>query len=143
MTMAHRLRHAREAAGYITATAAIEYFNWPEKTYCAHENGQHKYTPTIAELYARAFGVSATWLLLGDEGTAKTKPIKASVHKHNCLENIQMATLLLQADPNNLDLIRMIETCAISMRVKAAIKLDDTHLCKEFPRRWVISRRQK
>jgi hypothetical protein len=141
MSMAHRLRHAREVAGYITASDAIEYFNWPDRTYRAHEIGQHNYTPTTAELYARAFGVSASWLLLGEEGPAKTKPIKASVHKHNCPENIQIATLLLQADPNNLDLINMIETCAISMRVKAAIKLGNTNPRKEFPRRRVISRR--
>ena len=67
MSMADRLRHAREAAGYKTATAAVEHFNWPSSTYRAHENGQNNYSPVIAQLYANAYDVSAAWLLLGDD----------------------------------------------------------------------------
>lgn len=141
MCMACRLRYARETAGYDTAATAIEYFNWPSRAYLAHENGHNKYPPTMAQLYASAFGVSPAWLLLGDEGMAKFVATKASVHKHNCIENIQIATLLLQADPNNFDLISMIETCATSLQIKAIRKLYNTHVYQRPPSSRVNSKR--
>ncbi len=122
MSMGDRLRHAREAAGYKTATAAIEHFNWPNSTYRAHENGQNHFTPVLAELYAKAFGVSAAWLLLGHDGNVAPRPAKATVHKHDCAENIQAAALLLQSDPNNLALIDTIDACVASLRAKAMRK---------------------
>ncbi len=119
MSVADRLRHAREAAGYKSATAAIEHFNWPSSTYRAHENGQNNYTPVVAELYAKAFGVSAAWLLLGDAGKTQTRATRATKHKHDCVENIQEAVLLLKSDPKNIAIIDMIGACVGSLRAKS------------------------
>lgn len=119
MSMGDRLRHAREAAGYRTATAAVEHFNWPNTTYRAHENGQNHYSPAIAKIYANAYGVSAAWLLLGDVSKVQTRSTRATKHKHDCAEHIQSAALLLKSDPNNLSLIDIIDACAASLRAKA------------------------
>jgi hypothetical protein len=63
-----RLQKARENAGYPTATAAAEAFGWPVSTYLGHENGSRGFRTEAAHRYARAFGVSWTWLMGGAEG---------------------------------------------------------------------------
>ena len=63
-----RLRRARLLAGYDSARAAIERFGWKASTYRAHENGQNNFSARAAAAYARAFGVSSSWLLFGDPG---------------------------------------------------------------------------
>lgn len=60
-----RLRHAREAAGYATAGDAAKAFGWPYPTYAAHENGSRGLKPDLIRRYAKAFRVSAHWLLDG------------------------------------------------------------------------------
>ena len=65
--MGERLRHAREKAGFGSAMAAAKRFGWPPSTYAAHENGQNQFSVDVAEKYARAFKVTAAWLLT-DEG---------------------------------------------------------------------------
>lgn len=61
-----RLRLARVDAGFPDAVTAARRFGWPETTYRAHENGGRGYTIKSAQEYARAFRVTAQWLLLGD-----------------------------------------------------------------------------
>lgn len=119
MSMADRLRRARLDAGYRTAAAAIEHFKWPSSSYRAHENGQNNFTPETAWQYAEAYGVSAAWLLLGDDSKPQPPRAKAAKHKHDCIENIQEVALLLKSDPNNSALIDMIDACAKSLRAKA------------------------
>ncbi len=58
-----RLRHARERAGYDSAAGAARVNGWSEGTYRHHENGTRNFPPKVAEAYARAYGVSASWLL--------------------------------------------------------------------------------
>jgi phage repressor protein C with HTH and peptisase S24 domain len=65
MTMNERLRHARFAAGYTTAAAAIRAYGWKVSTYMAHENGQNEFDTENAAIYAKAYKTSAEWLLLG------------------------------------------------------------------------------
>ncbi len=65
-----RLRHARLQAGYTTARAAIARFGWIASTYRAHENGQNNFRPADAYIYARAYKVSPTWLLVGEYGAS-------------------------------------------------------------------------
>lgn len=67
-----RLRLARERAGFEGPTDAATYFGWNPVTYRSHENGQRGLRPDIAKRYARAFKVSAAWLLTGEgeDGTA-------------------------------------------------------------------------
>ncbi|MFC5736924.1 XRE family transcriptional regulator [Sinirhodobacter huangdaonensis] len=74
-TIADRLREARERAGYAVATDAARRFGWATPTYLAHENGSRGIKPEKAREYARAFRVSAEWLLLGiGEKTKKLVP---------------------------------------------------------------------
>lgn len=64
-TSASRLRLAREAAGFKSASEAVEKFRWRASTYMAHENGQNGIRTEPALAYARAFGVDAGWLMTG------------------------------------------------------------------------------
>lgn len=62
---ATRLREAREAAGFETATDAARKFGWTYPTYTGHENGHRGIKPPDMEKYAKAFGVSVEWLMTG------------------------------------------------------------------------------
>jgi len=72
--MCDRLKRARRAAGFRSATAAIERFGWKASTYRAHENGQNNFSADHSRLYAQAFGVSASWLLLGEADVTEAAP---------------------------------------------------------------------
>lgn len=61
-----RLAEARRNAGFQTASEAAERFGWKGSTYLGHENGSRGFRADKAHIYARAFGVSANWLLYGD-----------------------------------------------------------------------------
>jgi len=61
----HRLIHAREMAGFKTATDAAKHFGWAESTYLAKENGHRGITVKNATTYGKAFGVSPEWVLYG------------------------------------------------------------------------------
>lgn len=74
MEMHERLRHAREQAGFESASAAADRFRWTESTYRAHENGNRGIPKRKAEIYARAFRVSVEWLILG-RGEDRKKPV--------------------------------------------------------------------
>lgn len=63
--IAVRLRTARQRAGYAGPTEAARRFNWPLPTYLSHENGTRGLTIAALKRYARAFRVSAGWLLDG------------------------------------------------------------------------------
>lgn len=73
-TMGERLKAAREAANYPSATKAAEALGIGLSTYRAHENGQNEFGPEIADRYARKFGTTAGYLLTG-EGPAKIERI--------------------------------------------------------------------
>jgi phage repressor protein C with HTH and peptisase S24 domain len=62
---AARLRAAREAAGFKSASDAAQRFRWRASTYMAHENGQNGIRTEPALAYARAFGVDPGWLMTG------------------------------------------------------------------------------
>ena len=61
-----RLRQAREAAGYDSPIEASRRFGWSEHTYKSHENGIRGIRPAQAHKYAKAFKVSAGWILTGE-----------------------------------------------------------------------------
>jgi len=75
---AARLRRAR-ARRFATATDAARHFRWTPSTYLAHENAHRGITRDIAGDYARAFGVSAAWLLTGEGDGRPGVPIVAYV----------------------------------------------------------------
>lgn len=63
-----RLRQARKAK-FKSARAAAIRFGWTPSTYASHENGQTPLGAKAADVYAKAFKVTASWLLYGDVGT--------------------------------------------------------------------------
>ena len=122
--MNERLKKARLNAGFKTASAAIETLNWHSSTYRAHENGQNNFKVDNAKIYAEAYGVSASWLIMGDETNDQTKKIshKATTkktHKHNCAEHLFAAALLLKDDDTNLEIIEKIQDCLKFLKRKA------------------------
>lgn len=62
---AKRLEAARTARGFKTSKEAATYFGWSYDTYAQHENGTRGII-RAAEKYAKAFRVSAGWLLTGE-----------------------------------------------------------------------------
>lgn len=65
MDAGDRLKTAREAAGYETATQAAEAMGVPAPTYLGHENGSRGFPAKRARQYAEFFRTSAEWLLYG------------------------------------------------------------------------------
>ena len=57
-----RLRQARTAKGFDSATSAADAFGWNRNTYVSNENGNAPFSYRRAKEYAQAFGVSAEWL---------------------------------------------------------------------------------
>lgn len=68
MTEPHeRLAKARADAGYKTAAEAARARGWAYPTYAGNENGSRGITADAAQKYARAFKVSANWILFGGD----------------------------------------------------------------------------
>lgn len=108
-SMNERLRNARLAAGFVSATDAIDYCKWKGSTYRAHENGQNNFNVEYATRYGKAYGVSASWLLLGEvsEGEifSKKQLSKNSMKGcslKTCPDRIQAYALLLKDEPQNI-----------------------------------------
>ncbi len=57
-----RLRQARTAKGFESASAAAEAFGWNRNTYVSNENGYAPFSYRRAKDYAAAFGVRPEWL---------------------------------------------------------------------------------
>lgn len=74
--MADRLRKARIAAGYDSASAAVRAYGWNGPAYTHHENGTRGITVEAAKRYARAFRVNPGWLLALDK--VESAPSQAS-----------------------------------------------------------------
>ena len=87
-TMGQRLKYAREKAGIPSAMAAAKRFGWTPSTYAAHENGQNEFSVERAERYARAFKVSAGWLLSGqgEIGTKNSVTVEGLVSAGGAIE---------------------------------------------------------
>lgn len=71
---ADRLRRARTNSGYETSSDAARAFGWPLPTYQSHENGHRGIPVKAAERYARAFRVSAAWILTGEGPRERQRP---------------------------------------------------------------------
>lgn len=65
MSIHERLRRARIAAGYGSASDAARAFDMNINSLISNENGNAPYGRDAALRYARAFGVSVDWLLTG------------------------------------------------------------------------------
>lgn len=76
-TPANRLRRARETAKggmFKYAVDAARFFHWDDNTYKSHENGIRNFPPDKAVQYARAFNVTAGWLLFGEGNNSLSQP---------------------------------------------------------------------
>lgn len=62
---AARLKLARQKAGYRGAKTAADHFGWPVEKYKAHDDGRNGFGTADARKYAKAYGVSVEWLVLG------------------------------------------------------------------------------
>lgn len=71
-----RLRMARERAKFKSARAAALRHGWTVSTYASHENGQTDVPSKEAKKYAKAFKVSAGWILTGDGPMAAQNLVK-------------------------------------------------------------------
>jgi phage repressor protein C with HTH and peptisase S24 domain len=60
-----RLKEARLARGFATASQAAEAYGWNRNTYASNENGNAPYSFVKAKEYGEAFGVRAEWLYDG------------------------------------------------------------------------------
>lgn len=65
----HRLRFARERAGFKSAAVAAKALEVPYGTYSGHENGLRGIKTEELIYYAKRFGVSVGWLLTGEGPT--------------------------------------------------------------------------
>jgi transcriptional regulator with XRE-family HTH domain len=76
-TPAERLVSARERAGFESAREGAERSGVRYYTYVQHENGTRGISRDKAAVYARAFGVDASWLLYGKGkiGSRDTIPV--------------------------------------------------------------------
>jgi hypothetical protein len=109
MSMNDRLKNARKAAGFPTATSAIDHFNWKPSSYRAHENGQNNFKVDDAVKYGKAYGVTAAWLLIGatiasPSDEIKTLPSSKEVKDSSLsssLNKLEAIFVLLKDDPQN------------------------------------------
>ena len=62
---AKRLEAARRKAGFSSCENACKNFGWNLNTYLSHESGVRGFIKS-AEVYAKAFSVSAGWLMFGE-----------------------------------------------------------------------------
>lgn len=67
MDISERLRQARQKAGFNSAADAARRLNIPYGTYSGHENGSRGIKREDVDRYARAFGVSRSWLEYGQD----------------------------------------------------------------------------
>ena len=79
LTPADRLKQARLDAGYDTAVHAAEAFGWNINTYKSHEAGIRGIRSDVAQRYAKAFRVSAGWILTGE--TSLAEPSRSYRHR--------------------------------------------------------------
>lgn len=66
----NRLKAARKAAGFSSATEAATALGMNYRTYAGHENGNRGISRNTLELYAKRFGVTTDWLLSGRKDAA-------------------------------------------------------------------------
>lgn len=85
---AERLRAARRAAGFATASEAARSRGWTVSTYLGHENGDRVPSRESAKRYAKAFRVRWDWILEGDSSStiASEMPISGKINRSSKVE---------------------------------------------------------
>lgn len=102
---ADRLKQARINAKFASAEAACQAFGWKPAAYRHHEGGVRSFDVDTAVRYARAFKVSAAWLLgLEDDPSARATAgttAKSAVANDDTVDIIQL-DLSLSMGPGTL-----------------------------------------
>lgn len=75
---AQRLRQARIAAGFESASVAASSFGWPYQTYASHENGNRNIGHKHLVKYAKALRVPLDWLAYG-RGVQDGRPARVRI----------------------------------------------------------------
>lgn len=76
---ASRLRSARIAAGFPTASDAAHRYGWPVQTYLSHENGSRGYKAERAAEYGQRFKVKPEYLLFGEPKQSQIGALQAAI----------------------------------------------------------------
>jgi transcriptional regulator with XRE-family HTH domain len=95
-----RLRAARKAAGYRSATALSAAKHIPMSTYSQHESGKRALNADTLFYYGDLFGISAGWLLTG-EG----EPYAAHIENADTKTSILSEELFDVANPGQLKMM--------------------------------------
>lgn len=140
MSMSKRLRQARILAGYKTASEAITKFGWNNSAYRAHENGQNSYSIVSANNYAKAYGTTSAWLMLGHRGNgiieypSRNEHIESDISaKEWVLEKIYALAVLLRDNASNSDLIiDLIDNAQSYMKLVSKEKLSSSPNCQKY-----------
>lgn len=103
MTVADRLRQARKARGWETASEFAKHLGIGQSTYSNHENGIRDLKPKLALKYSSALGVDLKWLLTGDGAmSSDVRPANQEVKLVPVISLVQ-AGKLNSADPQSFD----------------------------------------
>lgn len=95
-----RLQMARMRAGWREGKMAADAHGWPYEAYKKHENGSRAIRPKVAEVYAKAYGVSAAWILTGESAGAPLDPVltRIPIRVVPVMELISVQELIAVAD---------------------------------------------
>lgn len=85
LSIAARLKQARIAANFETASAAADAMGVPVASYTQHENGSRGFKRDRAEKYARRFRTSVEWLIFGRGAAALPDPDPTEVELEQML----------------------------------------------------------
>ncbi len=101
-----RLKIARIAAGYDTATQFCEKFNIPQSTYSLHETGKRGIKVDLAHRYAELLNIEPAWLITGTGNPYPdnaARPAHLSIAEFN--ELVQYHQLTASGDNTNRELV--------------------------------------
>ena len=100
-TSGDRLRKARLAKGFKSARSAAIRHGWVPSTYASHENGQTPVPVDDAKGYARAYGVTAAWILTADETAMPRQGQRATRHQVPVLGKVGAGAKINSFDDDN------------------------------------------
>ena len=124
---AARLKEARQKAGFRGAKTAADFFQWPVEKYKAHDDGRNGFGTADARKYAKAYGVSVEWLVLGTGDAYDAKKIAIERFNDDTNEKIydinKRLEILAMDDDRSDDLVRTLEN--IETYLKVAVPLPD------------------
>lgn len=131
-----RLKLARARAGYREAKLAAEQYGWNYATYKSHESGGRGFRMPAAEVYAKAFGVSAAWLFTGETVGAPDSLLTRTPLRLVALVNLQsideLTAVALGARPSGVSDVPVEADTDITPR-SLAIKICDSSMSGRSP----------